>query len=370
LNFSGLNYSLANEDSSVERQILPSGARRVVAIAGSGARVVPLAARAPERLTCLDVSADQLALTELRVAATRELSRAEYLRFMGYVDDGIAEDDEARDRRRTFNSLPMSPAAKTLLGARFAACDWRAPIYLGAWERTFARLAIAVGAIAGRRAERIFEFERLEDQLGFLDSGFPRWRWRLAILLLGNATVFKGLMYRDGFPRLNVDDSSFGFYRRSLDQALRACPAQRNFFLSILFKGRVDGASGLPDECDPAVYEAAKHALRSCRVEFVQSDLLSFVERDDVEASFVSASDVLSYVRAPAARRFKDALAARLADDGVAVCRYYRFRPDAEPGAALENVNARYEQLLARDVTGVYRFEVLQRRGPGGSSKP
>ena len=63
--FSKLNYSFANEDTTVEMEILPKGAQRVVCVAGSGSRVLPLLAKKPHKLVCADLSEQQLYITEL-----------------------------------------------------------------------------------------------------------------------------------------------------------------------------------------------------------------------------------------------------------------------------------------------------------------
>ena len=47
-----------------------------MAVAGSGGRVLPLLARRPRRLTCVDICRPQLFLTELRVEALRALVAA------------------------------------------------------------------------------------------------------------------------------------------------------------------------------------------------------------------------------------------------------------------------------------------------------
>ncbi|NBW81737.1 DUF3419 family protein, partial [bacterium] len=73
--FNTLNYSLANEDTALELGILPEQRRHVLSVAGSGARVLPLFAKSPQRLTCVDLSQEQLFLTELRIESARVLSR-------------------------------------------------------------------------------------------------------------------------------------------------------------------------------------------------------------------------------------------------------------------------------------------------------
>ncbi len=45
--------------------------------------MVPLLGRAPEQLTCVDITPSQLELTRFRLAALAELSRDDYLGLLG-----------------------------------------------------------------------------------------------------------------------------------------------------------------------------------------------------------------------------------------------------------------------------------------------
>ena len=298
-------------------------------------------------------------MTELRLAALQTLDLDDYLSFMGYETGGDAMGPA--ERREVFEALPMAPRARGVLGQKLADAAWRAPIYLGAWEQAFDRLSRAVAKIVGPKADGLFACKDQVEHLAYLDAEFPWLRWRLAVMLLGNATTFKGLMYKDSFPRLNLARTSFGFYRESLDQALRSTPARRNFFLNILLKGRLQGAEATPDECRPEVYAAAKRALARCEVRYEQDDLLQFASRQSASVSFYSTSDVLSYATPAQATAFKGALRQSLRAGGVAVCRYYRYKPATPVCVGLENVSANFTALFDGDMTGVYRFEVLRK---------
>lgn len=83
-NLSGLNYTLANEDTGFEYSFLKPDSEHIVSVAGSGSRVFPFLAKNPKKVSCIDLSLNQLRLTELRVESTRLLSFAEFQAFWGY----------------------------------------------------------------------------------------------------------------------------------------------------------------------------------------------------------------------------------------------------------------------------------------------
>ena len=107
--FNGLVYTLTNEDSLVEAELLPDNTERVIAIAGSGSRIVPLLTKSPKELVCVDLSVEQLYLTELRVESVRHLSRDEFIQFFGYP----SASDSAQNREALFKKLVTFPPLRT-----------------------------------------------------------------------------------------------------------------------------------------------------------------------------------------------------------------------------------------------------------------
>ena len=63
--FNKLNYTMSNEDTQFEYDLLDYNQGHVLCIAGSGSRVIPLLAKKPKRLSISDYSIEQLALTSL-----------------------------------------------------------------------------------------------------------------------------------------------------------------------------------------------------------------------------------------------------------------------------------------------------------------
>src|SRR5690348_8215276 len=82
--FDSLNYTLGNEDTALEYDLLPPTVSHLYAVAGSGSRVLPLMAKKPKKVTCVDTSRNQLYLTELRIVSLKTLTYAEFLGFWGY----------------------------------------------------------------------------------------------------------------------------------------------------------------------------------------------------------------------------------------------------------------------------------------------
>jgi S-adenosylmethionine-diacylglycerol 3-amino-3-carboxypropyl transferase len=365
--FSTLNYSLANEDSSVELSILPAETDNVVVVAGSGARVLPLFAKSPRRVVCIDVSPAQLNLTELRIAAARSLSLSDFRDFFGY-----GRTDIGWQRRRTlFYKLHLSRPAQEGLAAIFNRNGWQPIIYLGRWERAFRKLASIAAKVIGPKAMAIMKCQSLDEQRGYLKTHFPHWRWQLAIALIGQSYVFNRMLYGSQLPSLNLAKSDYRYFKERLAKTLDVCPARENFFLRILMQGRLPDLDGLPLECSPALFESIKLGIDSSEVEYVCSDLYDYLAQNPGRADFVSLSDTPSYAESRKSRVDPTPLAASsnlathlatgLSQGGIAVARYFRHRPDSMKHQSLIDVTGHYIQEIERELTCIYGIDVFQK---------
>jgi S-adenosylmethionine-diacylglycerol 3-amino-3-carboxypropyl transferase len=357
--FSHLNYTLANEDTALELEVLPRGVDHVLAVAGSGARVLPLLARAPAQLTCVDVVDAQLWLTELRVEAARALSHAEYLAFWGYPPAPAPPDV----RRALFERIALSAPAEAFFRAAFAAHGWESLLYTGRWERTFARLARVNGALTGRRGKGLFEHASLDAQRAYVERDFPRHAWRIVLALLGNATVFNALLYNGHFPRKNLPGSLLAFYEGVFSRLFVQGLARENFFLQLAFFGRIVYAEGNPVECDPHVYAQIQRGLETARVAYRQGDLLDVSTSDGPPIDFLSLSDVPSYFEGETERRFLQRLRPSLRPGGMAVLRSYLRVPQGLNTDGFDDVTEQFQDVVAREKVGVYHVGVYQKRG-------
>ncbi len=358
--FNKLNYTLSNEDTALELGVLPEQTGHVVAIAGSGSRVLPLFARHPGVMTCLDRSPAQLALTELRVESVRALSHRDFLTFWGYpTRDGVRIRPE--ERKAVFDSLPLSDAARSLLLSHFEQTAWDSILYSGSWETAMGSLARMVTRVMGAKAQAFFECRTPEEASTFLARAFPHMRWSLLVALLGNASVFNALLYKGRHPKKNVRDTYYGYYKRSFDRLFRQAPARRNFFLQLIMLGRLEFAEGLPVEADLAIFEAMKAGIGSADIRYVESDVLDALALATPAVGLVSLSDVGSYFDRRTESEFLQRLKPGLEPGARVVCRYYFRIPENVDTTGFEDKTRDFSDLIAAERTQVYAIHVWQR---------
>ena len=346
--FSQLNYTLGDEDTWVEYHMLPEAARHVMCIAGSGGRVLPLLARAPKQLTCVDILDVQLWLTEMRLEALRALEHADYLAFLGYPPQPMS----AAQRETCFQRLDLSAPAREHLGALFSRLKWAPVIYMGRFEKTIITLSKIVSLFTGKRGARIFDFATLEEQRAYYASGFPHMAWKMVLFLLGNSTVLNSLLYKGDFPKKNIPQSAYAVYRDIFFKLMNEMPARNSFFLQLVFFGEVRYPEGNPVECDAAVYAAARQALANTEISYLKGDVLAAA---DESVDFLSLSDVPSFFKGEVETTYMQQLSEKLAPGAQVVYRGHLRIPQPDT-QGFESLAATFQTQIAEERTGLWQI--------------
>lgn len=353
-----LNYSLANEDTRVEASILPPHAESVLSVGGSGSRVIPLLARNPKKLTVVDISPQQISFIKMKLAALATFDHEQYRGFLGIAPQCVPPEV----RKDMFSTLPLADADRSCLERIFEQADWAPFVDLGGWERTMRRVAAIVQQVLGRDVvEGLFECRTVAEQLEHFDRNVSEKRWAALIRIFSSAAFFNLALYRFRFPQMNVSDDLFGFYRDALSRALNLAPARENFFLQMLFLGRIVHGDGVPHEFEKSAFEAAKEGFATCEISFETTGLLERLRSCEAEFSFLSVSDVPSYFEPDVARDWLQTARRALRPGGLLIARYYRHIPGPADADGLAHVNFRHQELLTREWTQFYVFDVLER---------
>ncbi|WP_265290240.1 hypothetical protein [Verminephrobacter eiseniae] len=181
--------------------------------------------------------------------------------------------------------------------------------------------------LTGRAGAGIFDATTLDEQRHYVRTRFPRWRWHLVLLLLGNSTALNSLLYKGEFPRKNIDSSHFSIYQTIFDRLFNEQMAKASFFLQMVFLGHVPHSEGYPVECRKDVFSQAKVALADCHIDYVEGDVFEAAARQDRTIDFLSLSDVPSFLPASAEAGFLQHVRPGLAKDALVVVRAHLRRP-------------------------------------------
>jgi S-adenosylmethionine-diacylglycerol 3-amino-3-carboxypropyl transferase len=355
--FTKLNYTLANEDTAFELSLLPENPGHIFSVAGSGGRVLPLLAKKPSMVSCVDVSQEQLYLTEMRMESVRALTYSEFLAFWGYPPRSATPEE----RKDYFHRIKLSPPAKQYLEELFNNKNWESILYDGKWERTFAKLSKVNRKITGTKGAGLFHALTHQEHFEYLEKRFPKKAWALVLFTLGNAGVFNSLLYKGHFPKKNIEQSFFKFYEQCFKKLFKQGLARENFFLQILFFGKVIFAEGAPVEAKEEVFNAAKAALNNAEIQYLKGDLLENAQNVTKPIDFFSFSDVPSYFKGDTERNFLQKISKKMAPGGLAVVRNYLHVPERTDTTGFATVTDHFADLIEKEKVGVYLIDIYRR---------
>jgi S-adenosylmethionine-diacylglycerol 3-amino-3-carboxypropyl transferase len=355
--FNQLNYTLANEDTTLELSVLPYGIKHVMSVAGSGSRVVPLLAKFPQQITCVDISRKQLYLTELRFEALRALTHSEYLAFWGYPPSPA----EPEARKELYQKIQLSPETQKFFTPLFESLEWDSVLYSGKWEKAIRQLSRINRKITGLKGIGLFAAMNNSEHNLYMKTRFPQANWAITVALLGNAGVFNSLLYKGHFPQKNISESSFQFYKQTFEKIFALGPVRQNFLMQLLFFGKILFQEGNPVECDPVVYEQSRKALHSCSVNYVCGNLIEEAENSKTPIDFLSLSDVSSYFSGELEKTFMQRIRSGMADGGLVIIRNYLRIPEGTDKSGFELVSNRYHSIIEKEKVQMYTIDIFEK---------
>ena len=356
--FSGLNYTLANEESGFEMSILRPKLGHVLSVAGSGARVLPLFASMPKQVSCVDLSKEQLLLTELRIESCKTLTFEDYLSFWGYPPSM----EDTRRRRELFSKLHLSDNCKRMFVTLFENRNWTSVLYDGKWERTFSKIAHICQNILGETIYDLFQNDNFSQHLTYMNNQFPHWKWRFLVFLIGNSSFFNALLYKGSFPKKNVDVTHYRYYFDAYDRIFKQFLPRDNFFLQMTLLGQLRYESGNPIECNPQIFDAIKAGICEAKVNYHIGNVVELVEQhDNISVDFLSLSDVPSYFDEETSFQFLQRMRRGLADEADVVARYYLREIRNADIEGFKDVSAQYTAAFATEMTQMYRMSVFRK---------
>ena len=352
--FKHLNYTLGDEDAATEMNMLAERPEHVFAVADCGSRIVPLLARAPRKLTCVDINPAQLAITHLRIALLRRVDRDVYCQFLGYTD-GMT----AHTRRSLFTDLELESRPRAVLEEMLNRIGWGPLVYEGKFERMLITLSKVTRTVLGRSCDILFEHEDVHAQAAYFRHGFPRLRWKLVLALLGNSTALNSLLYKGEFPEKNLPESYLRIYTDIFERLLTQFPARSNFFLQMIFLGRIRFEEGLPVECRRDIYSLAQANLKGCEVHFIEGDMLTSFGATGGQIDYLSLSDVPSFLPDEVAEGCLQLARPHMRTGGLAVMRGHvrLVRPLMD---GFRNESNRFAEAVSQESTGLWHIHAFQ----------
>ena len=350
MDFSQLNYTLANEDSSCERTMVAPHAN-IACMVGSGARVISLLASSPKAIYAFDSSHRQILMAKFRLELLEQLEWNEYCGILGYPSDLSSK--ECAELRQ---ELIFSKEVASFLTEQADLHPGIPPIYWGIWEQSMIKNAQALKTILGADFIEELTLGKQFDQI--LKSPLKKMRYKFALQMVGHARFLAKNFSSKQLPQLSQNRDEQEYYNGIIRSALKAREFKKNFFLQLLFTGKINSVDALPDEADPEVFRLAKRSLSTTSIQFRQSDLRTAAPTESFD--FVFFSDVFSYLTNEESTDVLARFTQQLSRDGIIMMRFYRNRPHFVLDDDLGYAN-QFQDLIPFEMTGAYEFCVLKR---------
>lgn len=358
--FYDLNYTLANEDTTLEYRLVKHfNCRHIFTICGSASRATPLIAAKAESLTAIDISQSQLDLLKLKFETIKKFEYADYLRFWGFAPYGVQENRELR--QQLFQSLELEESVRHFFISVFEKNQWQGILYTGRWEQTFKTLNSICRKILGRACDDLFAFNCLESQKEYFRKKFPWWRWRLVLLILGNKSMFNALLYKGDFVQKNVKESHYRYYFDAFAQLFSHALTRKSFFLQLCFLGEILFVEGNTIDAHRQTFAEMKEALSSVKIQYQATDLLSAFDQAQMmqKYDFASLSDVPSYFSGEIEQGFMQKVRQGMAIGGIVVLRSYLRVPQADL-TGFQDITEEFFEWIADETVQMYRIQILK----------
>lgn len=355
--FSELNYTLGNEDTRLEVEMVKKlRPKSIFSIAGCGSRALPLLQDGVERLVCADVSVHQLYITELRRESIRVFSFQDFLLFWGFPPYGSY--DYSHKRRELFYTLNLSDDANVYFLELFKEMAWKSILYTGKWEKTFKILAKINRSVLGKNYARIFDFFHIGDQARYYENEFPMKKWQMVLFILGNKAMFNALLYKGDFIKKNISESYLDYYENAFEHLMSEQLARESYFMHLCFFGEISHADGNPVEATEANFLCVKKNLQNAKVELCAKDLVSAVKTEG-PFDFLSLSDVPSYFSGDMEKNFLQDIKSGLSKEAVVVIRSYLRIPDCDESGYVD-ITPQFGPEIFEEKVQMYRVKVLK----------
>ena len=242
------NYGLSQEDALTEYRALDlRPGDRLVSVASAGEVPLNLIALEDVRIEAVDVSASQLSLSRLKLAACLALEPAEAAGFLGFADAPAALRDRLFDRVVTFLD-----ESERLFWRRNMAAVERGPVRAGRFERylrTFSGLARLI--LGETKLRGLFEREGVAERRAYFDRSLGSGAVKALFRAAFNPRRYRRRGIADaGLTHSGQRDIAAFFYGRFRDFCT-VPPPRTNYYLQFMLWGRLLFPEAGPEYLSP-----------------------------------------------------------------------------------------------------------------------
>ena len=261
VNHTYIRYANVWEDPTLLIEGLDINSKhKVLSIASAGDNALALLTQNPEIVVAIDLNHGQLYLTELKKIAISALNQAEFVKFIGFVQDENRwetyinfRDELSGEARAYWNGKEEDIKDGIIQSGKFEK-------YL----KTFAKRMLPL-IHRKKTVGKLFEKKSAADQMSFYKKKWDTWPWRTMFRIFFNKQVM-GLFGRDRAFLKHVHVHVSTTILKKAGEHLASIYAQNNPILYYCLNGNF--GSYLPFYAKPENYNKIKSNLDKLEIEF------------------------------------------------------------------------------------------------------
>jgi S-adenosylmethionine-diacylglycerol 3-amino-3-carboxypropyl transferase len=284
--FGKINYSASNEDSESERRSLTlNNNDTVLCITGSGSRPLDLLIDCPKKIISIDFNKTQNFLLELKIAAYKSLSYAQFSAFIGLT--------HSSSRILTFEKIKHELTEKAMLywtsNQQFLN---RGVLYCGTWEKLLKQM-LKFSKPRANLINALMTSDSLEEQQMIWTKKWDNNLWDFYLKIISNRFLWKHIIREPGFRLIPKSFNVFTYMKERLNFMGTQINMKQSHFANLLFYGKYKEDCLLPQHLREENFEIIKQNLH--KLEIISESLTNYLSRVSDQITAFSLSDFSSY---------------------------------------------------------------------------
>lgn len=351
--FSHIVYSSSNEDGRSELTALNlSKTDHVLAVTGSGSRVLDLLLSDAQTVTAIDFNSNQNFLLALKICALKYLSDDDFLKFIGLTKS------DSKTRLNLYQKISeYLPSDQKLYWDRNIKLIKHGILFCGTWEKYLYFLSKFL-FFKKKTLHKLWSAKTLQEQSQIWNTEWKGFFWKLALKTVSQRFIWKYILREPGIDCVSKEFSIFEYMNQCFERFIQTQFLRDSFFAQMIFYGKLSSDGALPLYLQKHNFSVIRSRLN--RINIVHADLNLFLNDPKNKNQFdaFSLSDFSSYASEEIYQKIWGGVL-NAARDGARICER-QFLVKRDPAIITENILKRKvfleKNLQNNDSALIYSF--------------
>ena len=287
--FDILRYAQVWEDADILLQALDIHEDdNILSIASAGENAISMLVKNPNKVFAIDLSENQIACTELKIAGYKYLDYQECMEFIGVFN--------CNNRIKIYQKIvdKLSKGTRTYLESNLEMVE-KGIIHMGKFEKYFHLFGKKILPFIHKKSvrEELLQKKTREERIQFYDQKWNNMRWQMLFRLFFSKTVM-GKLGRDKafFRYVNVNVAEHILERTKY--AITELDTSENSYLQYIIHGKYN-ETALPVAYRKENFEMIKKNID--KIYLLKDSVEDFIQKEEIDyISKYNLSDIFEYM--------------------------------------------------------------------------